>query len=155
MCRSNVYLPQTLTNVRNRSRALEAEDTVTLSLVLPVLRKLLGELEPAGRDTLPCALFKADLRRTIIDRFESVFKTACLPSCASALDPRTSNAPNVFEDDDTAVSPDEVWKALAVEAQQLNRDPSVTPGMLVFLLSLFFRDLLLSLFFWGFTCSPD
>ena len=122
-----IILMQVLTAVRIRSRTLEADSVVTLSLVLPTLRELLQDLEPQTRDSQECAAFKRALSGTVSERFDSLFTATSLAHCATALDPRTSNLPGVFH----GVTRDAVWAALETEAAQLKLQAGVTSGMLV------------------------
>jgi hypothetical protein len=110
-----VAIVSTLSHVRKVSRALESECTVTLSLVLPHLHKLVTTDLATSESDIPCNVaFKASLRAAINSRFSAVFNTVTIAAKASALDPRTAKLSMLPAD-----LRDEVWRSLEMEAIDL------------------------------------
>jgi hypothetical protein len=117
---------EVLSSVRQVSRMLEAENKVTLSLVLPLLHDLLSVgLASKTCDSDVISALKAALRASFRHRFQHLFEDVTLAALASAVDPRTGALPMLSLDIRNAV-----WKALADEALDLQSSIAQAPGVM-------------------------
>lgn len=118
-------LQKVLTEVRAKSRGLEADQEVTLSLVIPIifqLRQLLTR--PTPGELASTSNFKRALASAIDSRFSSVFSEVTQAGCAFLLDPRTCRCQVISEE-----LRNSLWAALEEEALELKLGG--TEGMVV------------------------